>query len=106
MELWVNDKSNEVHFGLSGVNDIAQCVRTLLKTIKGTVYMDRKLGIDSSLVDTPLTQLSLKNKEIFETLERFEPRIEVLQIKHEADNQTGAAITSVRIGIKEKYIRM
>lgn len=105
MEFWINDDSDDhVSFGATGVDDIVQCVKTLLATIKGTVWMDRELGIDIRIIDTPLNRLPLTNQEIYNLIEFNEPRVIVKDIKHKVDNLNAKASTSVLIKIKDEFI--
>lgn len=104
MEFWVNDSEDLLEIGALGIDDILQCVKVLLTTIKGTVWMDRELGIDIRLIDTPLNRLPLTNKEIYDLIEFNEPRVTVKDIKHTTDNLNYKATTSVLIEIKPEYL--
>ena len=52
--------------------EILQNIKTILTTIKGTVPLDRDFGIDSSVIDKPVTIVKpLIIKEIKEAIEKF-----------------------------------
>lgn len=105
MNVWIDEDYTPIRLGLKGMSDITQNIQILLNTVKGTVWMDRDLGIDIRIVDTPQSQMDLKNKLVFETIERYEPRVKVKEIKHELNNLTGKVKTKVLIEIKSEYLK-
>ena len=62
-------------------DDIMRCLYTLLMTPAGTVPLDRDFGIDNSLLGYPIDVLqSLLTIEIIDKVDRYEPRVSVLEI--------------------------
>ena len=69
------------------LEEIGQNVATILKTIKGSVPLDRDLGVNFSPIDAPSNQaLMLWKVEIIEAIERDEPRARVLKIEFDKTN--------------------
>ena len=61
--------------------EIAQNIRFILSTPKGSVPMMRDLGIDHSLLDNPAPAMQAKLKaDVVEQVKRFEPRARVKEV--------------------------
>lgn len=101
----VSTKNASVEIGATGINDIVQCVQTLLTTVKGSVVLDRDLGMSSDMVDQPLSDMSLVYKEVYETISKFEPRVDVKKVNIVVDNLNGKAEIEVDIDIPKEYWR-
>lgn len=99
-ELWISSE-NDIKLGAKGIEDILQCFTIILQTIQGTVVLDRELGLSSKVIDNPLTDLSTLYKDVFESVAKYESRIELKRIKIEKDNLNGKAIVKALIDIKE-----
>jgi len=69
--------------------EIMQNVAVLLTTIKGSVVLDRELGIDASFIDTPIPRgmFSLA-MDILRTIEQYEPRVVVEEIEFVPNNES------------------
>lgn len=82
------------------LEEIIQNVRTILTTLKGTVPLDREFGMDASLVDTPTSSIEGRlTVEIMETVERYEPRVQVRSVDFEGDAMDGSVYPRVRVVI-------
>ena len=88
--------------GASGLEEIAQNVRTILTTIKGTVFLDRQFGIGADIVDLPeqIALIALR-ENIIEQIEKYEPRVNVLSVNYESIPEAGAVVPVVKYEIKE-----
>lgn len=90
--------------GATGVNEIIQNVRMILSTIKGTVYLDRDFGLNPDLIDMPQMQAAFKyREEIINQIERYEPRVNVLEINFTTDKNdlmNGTLLPVIKIEIK------
>jgi hypothetical protein len=74
----------------SEMEEVAQNVRTLLSTPRGSVPMDRALGIVGSWLDAPTEAAkAAMTSDILDTLTLYEPRIDVVSISYEHDDLTG-----------------
>lgn len=90
------------------VLEIIQNIKVIISTIKGSVVLDRGFGIDSELIDC--TSISGKGKlmiYIIESLQEFEPRVEInsidfIQDKENADK--GIFFPKLEVHIKDEYI--
>ena len=104
MEVLVSTENDVFEIGVTGKDDIIQCVQVLLNTIKGTVFLDRSLGVDSDIVDQPLTDMAKLYKTIYEKIEKDEPRVNVKNIEIVKDNLKGKAVIELLIDIDEEYL--
>ena len=61
--------------------EIYQNIATILKTIQGTVPLDRDFGVDGSYIDLPMPMAKGQwQAEIIDAIERDEPRVRVLNV--------------------------
>lgn len=88
----------EINFEASGIEEILQNVRMILGTIEGTVPLDRRFGITGDIIDSPTNRIDKLNQEVFEKIEKYEPRAKVTSIKTETNNLNGRA--SIVVGVK------
>lgn len=74
----------------NSAEEIAQCVRTLLRTAIWTVPLDRLIGIDFSFLDlpSPVAQMQIQ-AEVFQKIAFFEPRVNAEDIQFSGDGQIG-----------------
>lgn len=83
------------------VASILQNVSVIMATAKGTVPLDRELGIATNFLDKPLPVARvLAISEIREAIERYEPRVRVLNISFE-QSESGTLIPTVEVEINE-----
>jgi phage baseplate assembly protein W len=89
-----------VVYGLSGISEVMQNVRTILTTRRGTVPLDRNFGISFEFLDSPInTTRSKAEQEIFLQLKKYEPRAILKQIIWETDVISGHISPSVKVEI-------
>ena len=90
------------------VEEIRQNITMLLTTAVGSVPLDRKLGIDTSFVDAPALRAMMKARIfILETIQEYEPRVEVKNIDFVADEDSaadGKMKAKVKVRIYDEYI--
>ena len=93
-----------ITIGATGVNEIIQNVRMILSTIKGSLYLDRDFGLNPDLIDMPQMQAAFKyREEIINQIERYEPRVNVLEINFTTDKNdlmNGTLLPVIKIEIK------
>lgn len=76
-----NKPINEVNFAPNKVQEIMQNVRTILRTTKYSVPLNRGFGIDGNIIDLPLPLAKAKMiNEIINAIKKYEPRVEVIKI--------------------------
>jgi phage baseplate assembly protein W len=90
-----------VVYGLSGIPEVMQNVRTILTTRRGTVPLDRDFGISFDFLDSPINITRAKaEQEIFLQLKKYEPRAILKQIIWETDVISGHISPSVKVEIR------
>ena len=97
------EPTNDVIIGAKGVESILQNVKTIISTIKGTVFFNRDFGIDGKLVYKPMSILLVDLiTDIYNQIEQYEPRVEVLTVDFDTDEtMDGILNTRVIVRIKE-----
>jgi phage baseplate assembly protein W len=94
-----------VMYGLSGVPEVMQNVRTILTTRRGTVPLDRDFGISFDFLDSPINTTRAKaEQEIFLQLKKYEPRAILKQIIWETDAISGQISPSVKVEVNPNGI--
>ena len=83
------------------LRSVVQNVRTILRTPKYTVPLDREFGMNTSFVDSPITVVPpLLIAEIREAIEEYEPRCSVTNIAFGIDKAApGKLIPTVEVEI-------
>lgn len=101
-EYVVSGKSEGVDFGASGISEVLQNIRTILTTIAGTVPLDRSFGINPGPIDAPMGDVAKARltSSIVDALRTHEPRIEVLSVSYE-ENDQGVVIPNVNFRLLE-----
>lgn len=86
MEILVDSLPAAIEIGATGGTEIAQNVRTILRTPRGTVPLDRSFGVADDLLDLPLPVAQAKySGEIVKEIEKQEPRVKVLSVTYKDD---------------------
>lgn len=68
------------------IEEIYQNINTILSTYKFTVPLFRDFGFDAKFIDRPMSILSpLYVKEVVETIEKYEERVIVEEVKMTAE---------------------
>ena len=97
-----------VQLGATGLVGLAQEIRTVLATRKGSVPLDRDFGLTWDPVDMPMNMQHLI-AEIGQGLEKYVPRIRVVDIQfmNNASDLDGAVegrlIPKETVEIREEY---
>lgn len=109
MEITVNmSQPVAVEVGATGLRGLAQEIRTVLSTAKGSVPMDRNFGLSWDTVDLPMPQvLPLFISDIVEALEANVPRIRVKDVQFgnsTEDTLDGVLLPIVTVEIREEYL--
>ncbi|GHU78850.1 hypothetical protein AGMMS49992_30170 [Clostridia bacterium] len=103
MEYVVRGEPFKINFGAAGVEEILQNVRMILTTPIFSVPLDRLFGLDFSMLDQPMPMAQARlSEEIFKSLRKYEPRVDILQIdfvQSTAQSLDGHMIPSVRVGV-------
>jgi phage baseplate assembly protein W len=101
----VESLPTSVTYGLTGVAEIMQNVRTILTTRRGTVPLDRDFGVSFDFLDSPINLTRAKaEQEMFLQLKKYEPRAILKQIMWETDAMSGHIFPSVMVEVKPNAI--
>ena len=77
-------------------NEILDKCMFLLTLIKGTIPMNREIGLESEIVDLPMYEAQNRyTVSAMELIEKFETRVTVDEISFEVYEQTGKMIPKV-----------
>lgn len=109
MQLTVDlSKTSSVHIGAAGLDGLAQEIRTLLATRKGSVPLDRDFGLSWDFIDLPLPEARLRLlSEIGPALEKYVPRIRVTDVAFREDVAgavEGMLSPVVTVEIRKEYL--
>jgi phage baseplate assembly protein W len=93
----------DIEIGATGLREIAQNVKTIITTWRGTLFLDRMFGIDPTIIDKPINEVMAELiMDLTQQINRYEPRAAVVSISFEPSNAgTGEVIPLVRIELKE-----
>jgi hypothetical protein len=109
MDLTVDTtKPVAVEVGATGVRQLAQEIRTVLATRKGSVPLDRDFGVSWELIDRPLPAAKqLIIAEVARQLEKYVPRIRFKSIAFPEPTATetadGVLRCVVTVSVREEY---
>jgi phage baseplate assembly protein W len=106
MQLVVNSGPQPVVIAPQTVaEEVAQNVRMIVATPKGSVPLDRDFGLDFNLIDQPMPRAkALMDAEIVRQVAKYEPRASVLSIRweeNEDEAMDGRANPIVTIEVTE-----
>lgn len=96
-----------VEIGAQGVREIAQNVRMILATRRGTCFLDRNFGVRQDMIDDPMPAARAKMiGEVVRKVEYYEPRVKVVSVEMIKPDDIalamdGQMIPAVRIRIRE-----
>lgn len=112
--------SNNIHtiFGIdtgrinwfteSVIEEILQNVAVLITTVRGSVVLDRNLGIDASFIDEPSPRGMMKASIfLLETIQEYEPRVHVQSVDFAPDPNAamdGKLYPRVVVRILDEYL--
>lgn len=100
----VDSKPTAIDFAPASVAaEVAQNVRTFLRTVRYETPLQRRFGVSFDIIDEPLnTELEADfSAEIIDGLREWEPRAEVNDITYEYDVQEARWIPTLDITVKE-----
>ncbi|MDR2946278.1 MAG: hypothetical protein LBV79_05995 [Candidatus Adiutrix sp.] len=97
----------EIVLGSRGLAGLAQEVRTVMTTRKGSLPLDRDFGIDFSIIDRPVnTVLPTYVAEVARQIEKYVPRVQVLSVTFTPsapDAADGILHPVARVRVREEY---
>ena len=82
------------------IEEITQNVIMILSTVKNTAPLYRDFGISATFLDKPIAAAeSIIIGEIYDAIEMYEPRAEILSVSFSRDERTGKLVPSLEVGI-------
>ncbi|NCC97880.1 MAG: hypothetical protein EOM02_13710 [Synergistales bacterium] len=86
-EFLIMGRLNKIDFApASLVEEVVQNVRTILSTAVWTVPLDRRFGVDVSMLDKPTPEaMAALSAEIYGAIHKYEPRCKIKGIDFEGD---------------------
>lgn len=98
--IYTLEAGKNINLKAKGVERILQNGCNILSVFQGEVVLGRGVGIDGSIVDTPLNR-SQRLMKIKEQFERYEPRLKVEKVSYVTDHQRGVLKPRVEVKIIE-----
>lgn len=87
-------------FPASLIEEILQNVTMILSTIKATAPLYRDFGLSARFLDKPTPAAeTILISELFDAIEKYEPRAEIINVSFERDERTGKVIPSLEVEI-------
>ena len=101
-----NEKTDQFIIGAKGLESVLQNIKTIITTIKGSVFLNRDFGIDLRLLNKPMNEAIVDLiTDIYSQVNNYEPRADVLAVNFDNnDVQNGTLSIKVTIGLKEGII--
>ena len=91
------------------LTEIIQNVRTVISTTQFSVPLDRRFGIDGTVIDLPLpVAMARISAEVIRAITEYEPRCRVVSVDFEStvatDAEEGHLLPKVSIVIKDEWL--
>ena len=88
----------------STVEEVLQNVWFILNTMEYDCPLARGLGLDPEFIDRPIEiAQALSVADVFEKIETYEPRAEVLEVEFESNHATGKVYAKAEVDINGDY---
>jgi phage baseplate assembly protein W len=82
------------------VEEVLQNTAMILSTIKTTAPLHRDFGLSARFLDRPTPAAeALLIAEVFDAIEEYEPRAEILNVSFERDGKSGKVIPRLEVEI-------
>lgn len=110
MQIDVSARLDGIDFAPKDVlTEIIQNVRTIISTTQFSVPLDRRFGIDGTVIDLPLpVAMARISAEVIRAITEYEPRCRVVSVDFErteaTDAEEGHLPPKVSIAIKDEWL--
>lgn len=98
----------QVVIGATGLTGLAQEIRTVLSTRKGSVPLDREFGLDWSYIDSTMQEARPRYvAEVARQVEKYVPRVKVVEVTFKArpgEIVDGKLFPVVRVAIRKEFV--
>ena len=82
------------------VEEVLQNVSMITSTIKATAPLYRDFGLSARFLDRPTPAAkAMLIAELFDAMEEYEPRAEILNVSFEEDERTGKVVPRLEVEI-------
>jgi phage baseplate assembly protein W len=92
-----------IEIGATGLRELAQNVKMIVTTWKGTLWLDRMFGIDPAIIDTPVNEIMAKlATDVTNEIHRQEPRVQVVSVTMEPSAlERGEIIPLINLQVRD-----
>lgn len=110
MQIDVSARLDGIDFAPKDIlTEIIQNVRTIISTTQFSVPLDRRFGIDGTVIDLPLpVAMARISAEVIRAITEYEPRCRVVSVDFEStvatDAEEGHLLPKVSIVIKDEWL--
>ena len=110
MQIDVSARLEGIDFAPKDIlTEIIQNVRTVISTTQFSVPLDRRFGIDGTVIDLPLpVAMARISAEVIRAITEYEPRCRVVSVDFESifatDAEEGHLLPKVSIVIKDEWL--
>ena len=110
MQIDVSARLEDIDFTPKDIlTEIIQNVRTIISTTQFSVPLDRRFGIDGTVIDLPLpVAMARISAEVIRAITEYEPRCRVMSVDFESteatDAEEGHLLPKVSIAIKDEWL--
>ena len=110
MQIDVSARLDGIDFAPKDIlTEIIQNVRTIISTTQFSVPLDRRFGIDGTVIDLPLpVAMARISAEVIRAITEYEPRCRVVSVDFErteaTDAEEGHLFPKVSIAIKDEWL--
>lgn len=110
MQIDVSARLEDIDFAPKDIlTEIIQNVRTIISTTQFSVPLDRRFGIDGTVIDLPLpVAMARISAEVIRAITEYEPRCRVVSVDFEetitTDAEEGRLTPKVSIAIKDEWL--
>lgn len=102
--LVISNTLENIEIGATGARSVAQQIRTVLNTRKGSVPLDRDFGIDWDCIDKPIPEArQLLVSEIAQALREYVPSVTLKSIEFSTLDDSTAADGKVMYSVTVEY---
>lgn len=89
------------------IEEVIQNISIILTTTVGTVPLDRRFGLTVNVLDNPINIAKSKlSIYILESIQDYEPRVEVLEIDFKVDvenTREGKLYPAIKVKVKNEF---
>ena len=102
--LVISNTLGNIQVGATGVTSVAQQIRTLLNTRKGSVPLDRDFGISWDCIDQPIPEArQLLVSEVAQALKTYVPSVTLKSIEFSDLGDNNTADGRIKYSVTVEY---